>query len=83
VDEPEQIPLIGWPKKVEVSDVPDWEATLAKYKTCALHKAKADQANKEGGEAVDEDHEGASESESTSEEDETVEEKNLDAKEGL
>jgi hypothetical protein len=83
VDEPEQIPWIGWPKEVEVTDVPDWEATLAKYKTRAHHKAKVDQAKKEGGEAVDKDDEGASKSESTSEEDETVKEKNLEAKEGL
>ncbi|KAL3941277.1 MAG: hypothetical protein SGARI_000657 [Bacillariaceae sp.] len=65
VDKPEQIPRIGWPKEVELSDVPDWEATLQKYKTRALHKQQLEKDKKDGKVVVEVDE--ASSSTSTSE----------------
>jgi hypothetical protein len=32
VDDPGQIPPIGWPKEVKLSPVPDWEKKLAELK---------------------------------------------------
>lgn len=38
VDDPVEIPPIGWPDEVKISPVPDWEKTVLKYQKKAEEK---------------------------------------------
>lgn len=49
-DRPEDIPLIGWPKELKVSPVPDWEKKLAAMKKQYMREKKADAPEKSPGE---------------------------------
>jgi Core-2/I-Branching enzyme len=43
VDDPHDIPRIGWPTEVKISPVPDWEKTVAEYKSKAEKERQANE----------------------------------------